>query len=142
MILIRAALSVPFAAREEVQIVAERQTLAKRRWRGLAADGIEFGFDLEKPLRAGDFVHLVGVKAYRLAQAAEPVLEIPLLSPAQAVKTGWQIGNLHFPLAVVEGHILVQDDPAIRQLFERERTLFRARTAVFKPLHAVAPHSH
>jgi urease accessory protein UreE len=28
----------------------ERLKLAKRRWRGAATDGEEFGFDLEKPL--------------------------------------------------------------------------------------------
>ncbi len=142
MILIRSAIPAPDGEFQRIEILVERQTLAKRRWRALASDGVEFGFDLERPLGSGESVHLEGGKVYTLAQRPEPVLEIPLLSPVQAAKAAWQIGNLHFPLALSEGHILVQDDPAIRQLFDRERTLFRARSAVFQPLHAAMPHSH
>ncbi len=36
-----------------VRISADRLTLAKRRWRGIADDGREFGFDLAAPLADG-----------------------------------------------------------------------------------------
>ena len=38
------------ADQPQVRIPVERLTLAKRRWRGVADDGEEFGFDLEAPL--------------------------------------------------------------------------------------------
>jgi len=141
MILVRESLGRPADRSHAVQIVTDRHTLAKRRWRGVADDGTEFGFDLERPLLAGDAVKIDGEKIFVIVQAPEPVLEIPLLSVDQAARTAWQIGNLHFPLALTPGYILVEDDPAIRQMVERERIPFHSRTAVLQPFHAVT-HRH
>ena len=41
----------------EVSLIVERRVLAKRRWRGQAEDGTDFGFDLLSPLRNGICFH-------------------------------------------------------------------------------------
>jgi urease accessory protein UreE len=118
-----------------ISVPADRLNLAKRRWRATAADGREFGFDLEHHLHDGDVVHRDGGIAYILVQTPEPVLEIALpADPSAAARLAWQIGNLHFPLQATAAAIRVADDPALRQLFTREHVAFTARTAVFHPL--------
>jgi urease accessory protein len=122
------------AAGLTISVPVDRLTLGKRRWRATAADGREFGFDLEHHLHDGDVVHRDGGIAYVLAQNPEPVLEIALpAEPAIAARLAWQIGNLHFPLEATAALIRVADDPALRQLFEREHIVFASRTAVFRP---------
>ena len=118
-----------------VRIPVERLTVAKRRWRGLAEDGTEFGFDLESPLSDGAVVLQSETATYVLAQKYEPVLEVSLgeNSPA-AAKLGWMIGNLHFAIEVAGTVVRVVDDPAVRQLFERERISYTACKRVFHPL--------
>lgn len=125
-----------------VSIVVDRHTLAKRRWRGVAGDGREFGFDLEQPLKHEEAFFASESTYYIVKQQAEPVLEVALANnPARAAQIGWTIGNLHFPMQVEGTLIRVADDPALRQLFERENVAFEERKAVFLPLKTV-PHSH
>src|SRR5688572_15164414 len=113
---------LPLAA---VRIPVDRLTLAKRRWRGVAEDGKEFGFDLERPLNDGAQVFISDTSVYVIAQKYEPVLEVALGSDASAAaRLGWIIGNLHFSLEVVGSLVRVADDPALRQLFERESISF------------------
>jgi urease accessory protein UreE len=54
----------------------------------------------------------------------------------------WQVGNLHFPIALRAGTILVEDDAAVRQMFERERIHFQSVREVFQPLGGAAGHHH
>ena len=117
------------------RIAVERLTLAKRRWRGVAEDGQEFGFDLESPLADGATVFHSATAAYVLAQKYEPVLEVALGTDSPtAARLGWMIGNLHFQIEVAGEIVRVTDDPAVRQLFEREHIAFTACKRVFHPL--------
>jgi len=116
-------------------VPVERLVLTKRRWRGVAEDGREFGFDLEAPLADGAPVFQSDAAVYILAQKYEPVLEIALGADAlSAAQLGWMIGNLHFAIEVVGGIVRVVDDPAVRQLFEREGIAATACKRVFHPL--------
>lgn len=125
-----------------ISIAVDRLTLAKRRWRGVAEDSREFGFDLEHPLSNGDIVCADGA-AYVIAQKPEPVLEVSLgTDAAAAARLGWIIGNLHFQLEVAEGVVRVADDPALRQLFEREHIAFTVQQRVFQPFGGGHSHSH
>jgi urease accessory protein len=118
-----------------VRIPVDRLTLAKRRWRGAAEDGREFGFDLEKPMSDGAVVFRDEKTTYMIAQKYEPVLEVQLVQdPPAAAKLGWMIGNLHFPLEVTNESVRVADDPALRQMFEREGIAYAACKRVFHPL--------
>ena len=135
MEIIRAPLLEWNASLSAVRISVERLTLAKRRWRGLAEDGADFGFDLETPLADGACVFQNERAAYFVAQKYEPVLEVALGADAPAsARLGWIIGNLHFPLEVAGAIVRVADDSALRQLFERERIAFVACKRVFHPL--------
>ena len=135
-----------------LRIPVERLTLAKRRWRGVAEDGREFGFDLEAPLADGAAIFQSGAAVYKLAQNYEPVLEVWSSESGfeasrevrgtvgtngrwgDAARLGWMIGNLHFQIETAGDVVRVVDDPAVRQLFEREGIAFTACKRVFHPL--------
>ena len=126
---------------QRVALGVDRLTLAKRRWRGVAEDGVEFGFDLETPLADGVAFFASENAVYCIAQKPEPVLEVALIpKPAPVARLGWTIGNLHFPIQVADHVIRVPDDPALRQLFEREKIPFTACERVFVPF--ARSHSH
>ena len=80
----------------------ERRVLAKRRWRGQADDGTDFGFDLESPLRDGICFHAEEDKKYIINQKPEPVLRVH------------NFGNLHFPAQFSDSYLLVEGDYAVR----------------------------
>jgi len=125
-----------------VKLIASRATLAKRRWRGLAEDGREFGFDLDHALEAGAHFHTEGDTSYYVAQEAEEVLEIPVVSLEQGARLGWSLGNLHFPVQVLSDKLRVPNDSAIRQFLEREHHAFSLAREVFLPLAAAPHHDH
>ena len=133
MVIIHATLEVaPTLPRVALRV--DRLTLAKRRWRAVAEDGAEFGFDLTVPLTDGAAFFASGSAVYGIVQKVEPVLEIALLpKPAPVARLGWTIGNLHFPIQVTDEVIRVPDDPALRQLFEREKIPFTEEERVFTP---------
>jgi urease accessory protein len=127
---------------EIVVLTADRTTLAKRRWRGVAQDGREFGFDVDQVLLDGTVFFREGGKCYVISQATEPVLEVELgRDTIRAAVLAWHIGNLHFPVEVTDLVIRCMDDPAIRQLLDREQVAWRATTAVFRPITSAA-HAH
>ena len=143
MTIIKKPLEETDATLNSIRIPVDRVTLAKRRWRGVAEDGVEFGFDLEKPLSDGAVVHRSETGAYVIAQKYEPVLEVALQSDAPAAaRLGWIIGNLHFPLEVAGTTVRVADDPALRQLFGRELIRYHTCKRVFKPLGGGHSHGH
>ena len=132
-------------ARSRLALSVDRLTLQKRRWRGHAVDGAEFGFDLEHALADGDVFFQSAAAVYHLAQRPEPVLEIPLgADPAAAAQLGWRLGNLHFPLALAEDKnvALAVDDPAVRQMLAREHLTFTPAERVFRPISGGHPHGH
>ena len=133
MTLIHAALDAP-PSLPRITLTADRLMLAKRRWRCTATDGTDFGFDLSAPLADGAAFFASESSVYIIAQKPEPVLEIVLIPrPAPVARLGWTIGNLHFPIQVTDEVIRVPDDPALRQLFEREKIPFTAGECVFTP---------
>jgi len=135
MQIIHQALKAYDPALPQVRLPVERLTLAKRRWRGVAEDDQEFGFDLETPLADHAAVYQSATAVYLLAQKYEPVLEVALGADSPtAARLGWMIGNLHFQIEVAGPVVRVVDDPAVRQLFEREGIACVACKRVFHPL--------
>ncbi len=134
MILIRHSVPASNPALAAICVRADRITLAKRLWRGVADDGTEFGFELETPLKHGDTFHETPAARYVIEQAAEPVVEIPLdVAPSAAAGIGWAIGNLHLELSAEPTRLIAADESAIRQLLERLNVPFRQTTAIFRP---------
>ena len=132
--LIHGPIAKPDAALDEVLLAVERMTLAKRIWRGVAADGTEFGFELEAPLKHGEVFWETTTARYVIAQTPEAVVEISLeIAPSAAAGIGWAVGNLHLELAAEAGRLLAPDEPAVRQLLERLKVPFRQTTAIFRP---------
>jgi urease accessory protein len=124
----------PDLQRPEIVLLTDRQTLAKRLWRGTAADGREFGFELDRPLRPGDTFFQTERHRYVVHQAEEAVLEISLgITPSAAAGIGWAVGNLHLELAAEATRLIGADEPALRQLLERLKVPYRPTTAVFRP---------
>lgn len=117
-----------------VRLHVDRFSLAKRRWRGSAEDGAEFGFDLIAPLVHSAAFHANDQSVYTIEQRPEPVLEVLLIPrPAPVARLGWTIGNLHFPIQVTDEVIRVPDDIALRQLFDREKIPFTLCERIFEP---------
>lgn len=127
-------------SRQRVSLRVDRATLSKRRWRGSAEDGSEFGFDLAQPLANGAIFFETETSVYEIAQLPEDLLEISLGEAAHAARTGWMIGNLHFPVEIAGGVMRVPDDPAARRLLEREQIGFAPVQKIFHPLKAAIPH--
>jgi len=118
---------------EVVQLSVDRHKLARRRWRGEAADGTDFGFDVTEALDHGDAFFSSDGKVYVIDQQPEACFEIHLSEPKQSAWMGWMIGNLHFKAAFTDDSILVQDDLAVEQMLEREHIHFHRVQRVFQP---------
>lgn len=134
MQLIHEPLVASDSALPEVALTVERLMLAKRIWRGTAADGMEFGFELEKRLQPGDVFWQTASARYVVRQQPESALEVALdMAPSAAAGIGWAVGNLHLELQSEPARLLALDEPAARQLFDRLKVPFKATTAVFRP---------
>ncbi len=134
MQLISAPVVAPDAALPEVALRTDRQTVAKRLWRGTAEDGMEFGFELAGPLKHGDTFWQTATARYVLQQIPEAVVEISLeVAPSAAAGIGWAVGNLHLELQAEATRLLAPDEPAVRQLLERLKVPFKQTTAIFRP---------
>lgn len=125
-----------------IAIQADRRTLAKRRWRAVAQNGEEFGFDLEHPLTNGTVVSDGDQESYIIEQTAEPILRIPFTEAKQAAYLGWMVGNLHFSAAFDTNAVLAEDDPAVRQMLDRNEIPFQEVEAVFEPTIVSRGHHH
>ena len=127
----------------EVPLRAARRTLAKKLWRGQAQDGAEFGFELAAPLAPDTVFHEDGEKIYVARQEPEPILVVALPDSADdAARLGWKMGNLHVPVQVEAGRLMVADDPGMRQSLARQHIAFTAAEGVFRPLGAGHGHDH
>ena len=135
MILVTAPLQSPSLALPEVVLSVDRRRLAKRLWRGTAADGTEFGFELDAPLKPGDSVYQTAVARYVMVQEPEPVLEIIIgdLPASATAGIGWAVGNLHLEFSSEANRLLTTDEPAARQLFARIQIDYTPTVAVFRP---------
>jgi urease accessory protein len=142
MHLIQRMLAAASVLPPECQIVlrAERREFLKRRWRGIAADGTEFGFDLDERLVDGCVIHHRGGVDYIVRQMPEMVYRIPFQTPAHAALVAWKTGNLHMPAQICDDAILVLHDDAMRNLIEREGWAFSESEVLFTPMKAV-PHT-
>lgn len=121
-----------------IVLQAERRQFLKRRWRGFAEDGTEFGFDLEERLVDGCVIHRDGECDYIVRQLPEVVYRIPLRGIGQAAVVAWMTGNLHMPAQIVDGALLVLHDEAMAKLIEREGWEFSEPEVLFNPMKAMA----
>jgi urease accessory protein len=145
MTLVRGPLAGADPALPACPIRVDRLKLAKRLWRATAADGTDFGFEVNAPLRHGEVVHVTAAARYVIEQQPEPVLALALdPHPDASAVLGWIVGNLHFVIEARADVLLAPDDPALRQSLERLGIAYEVRSEVFQPhrLAASVVHSH
>jgi urease accessory protein len=116
-----------------ISVVVDRHKLARRRWRGEAADGTDFGFDVNEALKDGDCIYVSDTAAYVIDQGPEDCFLIALGGAKEAAWIGWMIGNLHFKASFSDEGVLVQDDLAVRQMLDREKIQYQQVCRVFQP---------
>jgi urease accessory protein len=132
----------PQVFKNPISLIVERRVLAKRRWRGQAQDGANFGFDLISPLRHGICFHAEEDKNYIIDQKPEVVFRVPFPDQKEAAHRAWQVGNLHFPAQFLESYLLVEGDLAVRLMLERNQIPFEEGIEVFQPVLAATSHHH
>lgn len=123
---------------KRVELAVERRLFLKRRWRGTAEDGREFGFDLDSRLVDGCVIFRDGGMDYVVRQLPEMVYEVPFEDAAHGALVGWKVGNLHLPAQVMDAALRVLHDDAMKQLLEREGWPYSEPEVIFTPMKAVA----
>lgn len=122
----------------QITLFAERRQFLKRRWRGIAEDGTEFGFDLENRLADGGVIFHDEGRDFIVRQLPERVFEISFTSADHAALVAWKVGNLHLPAQIHAGCIHVLHDEAMAQLLLREGWDHSEPEVLFTPMKAVA----
>ena len=133
MHLITQAISQIPESLKSISIPVDRHKLARRRWRGTATDGTDFGFDVSDALAHGDCVYTAERIAYLIEQMPEDCFLISLKEAKESAWIGWMIGNLHFKAAFSEEGLLVQDDLAVEQMLDREHIHYHRVQRIFQP---------
>ncbi|WP_411827732.1 urease accessory protein UreE [Luteolibacter sp. AS25] len=118
-------------------LATERRKFLKRRWRGIAVDGTEFGFDLESRLLDGCVIFQSGGKDYIVRQLPERVYEVPFKDAAHGTLVGWKVGNLHLPAEVTADSLRVLHDDAMMHLLKREGWDYSEPEVIFTPMKAI-----
>ena len=126
------------ALENRIELAVERRNFLKRRWRGMASDGTDFGFDLESRLTDGCVIFQDGETDYTVRQLPEKVYEITFSNPAEGALIGWKVGNLHLPAQVMESSLRILHDDAMKQLLEREGWPFSEPEVLFTPMKVMA----
>jgi urease accessory protein UreE len=75
-----------------------------------------------------------------MAAADEPLLAIHVADREEAIRIAFEVGNLHFPLAVAGETLLVPDDSAMVQLLDRMGVAWERRNTAFEPIGRGSPH--
>jgi urease accessory protein len=121
----------------------EEDTLAlpweQRRWiRGkfTTTKGREVALALPTgtPLVPGTIILVEKDWYLRIEAVPEPLIAVTTENSQDAIRLAFEIGNRHFPLALEGSTLLVPDDPAMAQLFDRLSASWSRRQAVFSPL--------
>jgi urease accessory protein len=121
----------------------EEDTLAlpweQRRWiRGkfTTTKGREVALALPTgtPLVPGTIILVEKDWYLRIEAVPEPLIAVTPENSQDAIRLAFEIGNRHFPLALEGSTLLVPDDPAMAQLFDRLSASWSRRQAVFSPL--------
>jgi urease accessory protein len=119
----------------------------QRRWlrgRFTTEQGRKIGIALPTgtALAPGSILY-VGADWYlKIEAASEAVLVITPSDYNEAVRIAFEVGNRHFPLALVDTKILVPDDKSMVRLMERLGAPWERRQAIFDPIGNTQLHQH
>lgn len=121
----------------QIPLYTPRRHLLKLRWRAIADDGTEFGFDLASRLTDGCVIFQQDGKDYVVRQVPELVYEVIYESPAHAALVAWRVGQLHLPAQILPDRIRVLHDHEMSHLLGSEGWSFTEPEVVFQPLKPV-----
>jgi len=93
-------------------------------------------------LRPGDIVAVEGDWYLEIEGKPEPVLAVTPKDRREAIRIAFDVGNRHFPVAIVGDDLLVPDDTAMEQLLTRLGAAWKRCAAVFAPLGAGHQYEH
>lgn len=132
------------AAKEEDSIA---MTWEQRRWvRGkfTTQKGREVALALPTGtvLSDGAILYLQPDWYLRVQAIPEPVLAVQPKNNQEAIRLAFEIGNRHFSLALDGETLLVPDDIAMTQLFDRLHIHWERRQAIFSPFSHGHRHEH
>jgi urease accessory protein len=142
--LIKGVTPAELAAREEDHL---SMTWEQRRWvRGklTTKNGREIALALPTGtvLSEGTILCVQPEWYLRVQAASEMVLAVKPKNNQEAVRLAFEIGNRHFSLALDGETLLVPDDIAMTQLFDRMHVSWERRQAVFSPFSHGHRHEH
>jgi urease accessory protein UreE len=120
-------------------------TWEQRRWmrgRFVTLAGREVGVALPTGIQVEPGQILwIGPEWYLTMEAAsEPLLVIDGADREQAIRIAFEVGNLHFPLALSDGKLFVPDDSAMINLLGRMGVRWEKSKAPFRPIGKGSPH--
>ncbi|HEY2118481.1 MAG TPA: hypothetical protein VGH37_04790 [Candidatus Acidoferrum sp.] len=70
----------------------------------------------------------------RVEAASESVIAVKPKNNQEAIRLAFEVGNRHFALAIDGDSLLVPDDIAMTQLFDRLHIPWERRNAIFTPI--------
>ena len=115
-------------------LTAEERRWGRRRVRTRGGRELHLALPTGTRLVPGDVLH-VGPDWYvRVEAAPEAVLAVRPVSFPDAVALAFEVGNRHFTIAVDGDRLLVPDDPAMVQLFQRLGVAYERTAAAFVPV--------
>jgi urease accessory protein UreE len=131
-------------AKEEDKLVLAWEQRRWARGRFTTAKGRKIGIALPTgTMLAPGAILWIGADWYlKMEAATEPVLEVLPSGYEHAVRIAFEVGNLHFPLALRENKLLVPDDKAMIRLMDRLGAPWERKQAVFDPIGNTQLHAH
>jgi urease accessory protein len=120
-------------------------TWEQRRWmrgRFTTESGREIGVALPTgtQIESGQIMWIGPAWYLTMKAAPEALLAIRPADQREAVRIAFEIGNLHFPLAVAGEALLVPDDSAMTQLLGRIGAQWEKCNEAFEPIGKGSPH--
>ena len=78
----------------------------------------------------------------KIVGAPENVIEIFPSSPEQALRIAFEVGNLHYPLALADGKLIVPEEKAMIRLLSKLGARWEKTQSVFDPIANTQSHLH
>lgn len=121
-------------ARDTLRLSWEERRWTRRRARTGAGREVALALPTGSLLRPGDVLAVEPDWYLTVEGRPEPVLAIFPRDPGEAIRVAFDVGNRHFPLAILGQILLVPDDTAMEQLLARLGVPWERRQEVFDPL--------
>jgi urease accessory protein UreE len=126
--------------RDELVLTWERRRWLRGRFASTQGRRVAIALPTGTQLEPGTLLFAADDWYLTLEAAQEPLMAIRVAGREQAILTAFEIGNLHFPLAIEGEYLLVPEDTAMVQLLGRMGLPWERRLAPFQPIGKGQPH--